>query len=187
MLALAGGIAGLGLAMWSIDALVALSPGNLPRLNEVALDWRVLLFTLGVCVVTGILFGTAPAIHASRLNLNNSLKDSSRGSTEGVRSKRSRQIIVIAEVALAVVLLVRRRPDTQKLPKASECRSGIPAGERAYGSDSGAAFKVSRGSSNRRTIRSPAGKSAIASRRTIRKSCEHAAAQWQQQLPLDRL
>ena len=88
MLALAGGIAGLGVAMWGLDALVALSPENLPRLNDVTLDWRVLLFTLGVCVVTGILFGTAPAIHASRLNLNNSLKDSSRGSTEGVRSKR---------------------------------------------------------------------------------------------------
>ena len=105
MLAVAGGLAGLALAVWSIDALVALSPQNLPRLNDVALDWRVLLFTLVVCLVTGILFGTAPAFHAARLNLNDSLKDSSRGSTEGIRSRRSRKLIVIVEVALAVVLL----------------------------------------------------------------------------------
>jgi putative ABC transport system permease protein len=105
MLAIAGGVAGLVLAVWSIRALVALSPQNLPRLNDVALDWRVLMFTLVVCLLTGILFVTAPAFHAARLNLNDSLKDSSRGSTEGVRSRRSRKFIVIAEVAMAVVLL----------------------------------------------------------------------------------
>jgi hypothetical protein len=68
MLAIAGGLAGLAIAVWGLDALIAIAPRDLPRLDEVALDWRVLRFTLLVCLVTGILFGTAPALHASRMN-----------------------------------------------------------------------------------------------------------------------
>lgn len=105
MLAIAGGLAGLAIAVWGLDALIAIAPRDLPRLGEVALDYRVLIFTLVVCLITGIVFGTAPAFHASRLNLNDSLKDSTRGSAEGARSRRYHRVIIIAEVAIAVVLL----------------------------------------------------------------------------------
>jgi len=105
MLAIAGGLAGLMIAVWGLDALIAIAPRDLPRLGEVTLDYRVLIFTLLVCLFTGILFGTAPAFHASRLNLNDSLKDSTRGSTEGAQSRRYHRVIIIAEVAIAVVLL----------------------------------------------------------------------------------
>jgi putative ABC transport system permease protein len=128
MLAVAGGLAGLALAVWSIDALIALSPRDLPRLNDVTLDWRVLLFTLGVCLITGILFGTAPAFHAARLNLNDSLKDSSRGSTEGIRSRRSRKLIVIVEVALAVVLLFGAGLTLRSFLKLQNVNPGFRAG-----------------------------------------------------------
>ena len=105
MLAIAGGLAGLAVAVWGLDALIAIAPSDLPRLSEVSLDFRVLGFTFVICVLTGILFGTAPAFHASRINLNDSLKDSSRGMNEGARSRRYHRVIIIAEVAIAVVLL----------------------------------------------------------------------------------
>ena len=106
LLAVVGGGLGLLLALWGIEALVALAPGDIPRLNEVSLDARVLLFTFGVSLVTGVMFGLFPALQAANPNLNETLKEGGRGTTEGGRGGRARRILVVAEIALALVPLV---------------------------------------------------------------------------------
>ncbi|CAN5390391.1 ABC transporter permease [soil metagenome] len=106
LLALTGGALGLLLALRGIDLLVALSPDNIPRVKEIALDSRVLLFTLGVSLVTGIGFGIAPALQASNTDLNETLKEGGRGSTTGRRRQLTRSLLVISEVALSLMLLV---------------------------------------------------------------------------------
>ncbi len=106
LLALIGGGLGLLLAMWGVDLLVYISPEDIPRLNEIGLDGRVLLFTLSVSVLTGLLFGMAPAIQASKPDLTESLKDAGRGSIGSLRGNRTRSFLVVAEVALGVVLLI---------------------------------------------------------------------------------
>jgi putative ABC transport system permease protein len=104
VLALTGGAAGIVLAIWATKALVTLAPQGTPRLEEVGIDGTVLLFALGITVATGLLFGLAPAIQASRPNLAGTLKEGSRGS-KGRASTRARNALVVAEIALAVVLL----------------------------------------------------------------------------------
>jgi len=104
LLSLVGGGVGLLLALWGTDALKSIVPGEIPRLSEAAIDIRVLLFTMLVSVLTGILFGLVPALHASRVDLNESLKEGERGST-GSRH-RMRGALVIGEVAIALVLLI---------------------------------------------------------------------------------
>ncbi|HEY7547370.1 MAG TPA: ABC transporter permease, partial [Blastocatellia bacterium] len=106
MLALIGGGLGLLLAMWGLDFLVALSPEDIPRLGEITLDSRVTAFTLLVSVVTGLIFGLAPALQVSKLDLNETLKEGSRGASGSLRRNRARSLFVIAEVALALVLLI---------------------------------------------------------------------------------
>ena len=103
-LALAGGLAGLALAAWGVEALVRLAPANLPRIAEVRVDLPVLLFTLGAALVTGLLFGLVPALQTAGSEMFATLKDSARGSTGG-RGKRVRSVLVVAEFALALVLL----------------------------------------------------------------------------------
>lgn len=106
LLSLIGGGAGLLLALWGTDLLLALSPKDLLGVDRVALDRRVLVFTAAVSLITGVLFGLVPAIAASRTNLNETLKEGSRDSSSGGRSRRIRNSFVVAEVALALVLLV---------------------------------------------------------------------------------
>ncbi|HEU4630623.1 MAG TPA: ABC transporter permease [Gemmatimonadaceae bacterium] len=105
LLALLGGALGLAVAWWGVKALVALSGEFLPRAADVRMDVGVLLFALGVSLVTGLVFGVWPALRASAPNLTDSLKDSARGSTGGAASNRARGVLVAAEVALAVVLV----------------------------------------------------------------------------------
>jgi putative ABC transport system permease protein len=105
LLSLLGGGGGLLLAWWGVRALRVLDPGGLVRLDQVSLDGRVLSFTLGVSLLTGVLFGLAPALQSSRLNLNQALKEGGRG-TAGKADNRLRGAFVIAEVALSLVLLV---------------------------------------------------------------------------------
>jgi putative ABC transport system permease protein len=106
LLGLAGGGLGLILAAWGVELLVALSPGNIPRLEEVGLDARVLAFTFGVSVLTGVVFGLLPALSASKTDLSESLKEGgSRGSTAGQGARRLRNSLVIAEIAITAVLL----------------------------------------------------------------------------------
>jgi predicted permease len=106
LIALVGGAIGLLLAMWGVDLLIASTPADIPRLQEVGLDWRVLSFTLFVSVLTGIVFGLAPALQASNVELNEALKEGGRGSTEGIMRNRVRSLLVVSEVALSLVLLV---------------------------------------------------------------------------------
>ena len=105
LLALLGGGAGLLLARWSVEALPALSPGNIPRLELVTIDAWMLGFTLAVSLLTGIVFGLLPALQASRTDLHDSLKEGSR-SAAGGGQYRFRSALVVAEVALSLVLLI---------------------------------------------------------------------------------
>ena len=106
LLALIGGAAGSLLAVWGLDLLRAIGTQSVPRLAEANLDARVLVVTLAVSVATGILFGTIPALASGNPELTEALKEGGRGATTGVRRNRLRNALVIAEVALALVLLV---------------------------------------------------------------------------------
>ncbi len=110
LLSVTGGVLGLVLGFAGVRALLAVSPAGLPRIGEngaaVGLDWRVLAFTLSVSLVTGILFGLFPAISASRLDLNSSLKASSSRAGTGFRQGKARSLLVVSEVSLAIVLLI---------------------------------------------------------------------------------
>jgi putative ABC transport system permease protein len=105
LLSLLGGAVGVLLAMWSVDVLVSLAQGNVPRAAEIGIDARVLGFTLAVSVLTGAVFGLFPALRASKPDLNEVLKEGGRSSV-GVRHNRVRSSLVVAEVALALMLLV---------------------------------------------------------------------------------
>ena len=105
LLSMLGGALGLMIAWWGTGAIVALSPSDLVNLDRVSINLPVLGFTLLVSLLTGILFGLAPAFEATRLNLSESLKDGDKGGSGGTRSRRLRSVFVIAEVALALVLL----------------------------------------------------------------------------------
>jgi putative ABC transport system permease protein len=106
MLSLAGGGLGLLLAVWGTNALIALAPENIPRIDEVGFDARVFGFTLAVSLVTGLLFGLIPTFHSSKPDLNEALKESSRGSLGSATGKRLRGALVSIEVALSLVLLI---------------------------------------------------------------------------------
>ncbi|HSP94458.1 MAG TPA: ABC transporter permease [Thermoanaerobaculia bacterium] len=106
VLALFGGAGGTLLALWGTNLLVSLGPAHLPRIETVALDARVLAFTLGVSLLTGIAFGLAPALKASRRDLTESLREGDRGATEGSQRSRLRGVLIASEFALALVLLV---------------------------------------------------------------------------------
>ncbi|MCI0537188.1 MAG: ABC transporter permease, partial [Verrucomicrobiales bacterium] len=106
LLALLGGAVGTVLGYWGIKVFVAASPANIPRLGEVSLDGAALCFTLGAAVLTGIIFGLAPAWNCSRPDLNETLKEGSRSASAGISAGHTRSWLVMAEVALATVLLV---------------------------------------------------------------------------------
>src|ERR1043166_8980615 len=106
LLAIVGGTVGLLLAIWSLDLLVSLKPANLPRLAEINVNRTVFLFTAAVSVLTGVLFGLAPAWQVSKTDLNEGLKESGRGGSDAPRRHRMRALLVISEVALSLVLLI---------------------------------------------------------------------------------
>lgn len=106
MLALFGGLLGLCLAAWGRDLLVALAPPGVPRFQNVALSGWVLLFSVGLSLVTSILFGLWPAWHSSRADIQLALKSGGgHGSSESPGARRSRDLLVVAEVALTLILL----------------------------------------------------------------------------------
>ncbi|HLL70265.1 MAG TPA: ABC transporter permease [Pyrinomonadaceae bacterium] len=104
LLSIMGGALGLLLALWGTDLLIAAAPDDVPRLADAQVDLRVLGFTLGVAVLTGLVFGLAPALQSSKTDLNESLKETERGSTGSRQGLRG--ALVVSEVALALVLLI---------------------------------------------------------------------------------
>src|SRR5204862_3903522 len=107
LLALIGGVAGLAIGGGGVRALLAVNPGNIPRIGKdgagVTLDFAVLGFTLLLSLITGILFGLVPALHASRADLNSTLKESTSRSGTGLRQNKARGLLVVIEMALAIV------------------------------------------------------------------------------------
>src|SRR5439155_90447 len=106
LLSLFGGIAGLAILFSLKDFLLQLVPENLPRLNEISISWSVFLFALIASVVSGVLFGLAPALQAGRLDLNHALKQEGRVSTGSGERARTRRGLVITEFALSLVLMI---------------------------------------------------------------------------------
>jgi putative ABC transport system permease protein len=106
LLAVAGGLTGLLVAVWGVDLLQRLSPADLPRLNVVGLNGSVLAFTAVLSILTGLVFGVAPSIQGSKVDLNHAIRESSRSATSSGRVARVRGGLVVAEFALALVLLV---------------------------------------------------------------------------------
>jgi putative ABC transport system permease protein len=105
-LSVAGGCAGLFVASWTRQALLALKPESLPQFNVIQTDWRVLLFTLAISILTGLLFGLVPALRGTGLNLAPTLHGSSRTVTANKNTQHLRNIFVSAEMAISLVLLV---------------------------------------------------------------------------------
>jgi len=106
LLAVTGGAVGLALSILLTKLLIAISPADLARLDQVGLDARVLGFTVGVVGLVGLLFGLAPALHASKPDLNEVLKEGGRGSREGHGRNRMRAVMVVSEIALSLLLLI---------------------------------------------------------------------------------
>jgi putative ABC transport system permease protein len=105
LLSLVGGALGLALAYWSIRALVAFNPSNLPRVSELGIDGHVVIFTVVVSLATALLFGIAPALQSARGAVHGALKEGGRGGSADRGGLRVRRALVVAEVALALTLL----------------------------------------------------------------------------------
>jgi putative ABC transport system permease protein len=106
LLSVLGGALGLLIALWGVDALVALSPPNMLVTEKISLSLPVLAFTFLVSLLTGTIFGLAPALEVTRLNLNESLKETGKSNMSSRRSRRLSSVFVVAQVALALVLLI---------------------------------------------------------------------------------
>jgi putative ABC transport system permease protein len=108
VLALTGGALGLLMAYWGTDLLLKLAPRDIPRLDEVAIDRIAATFTLGICLLTGLLFGLAPAFHTSRVAPQDALRDAggTRGAIGSTRARFTRSALVVAQVALALILVI---------------------------------------------------------------------------------
>jgi len=105
LLAIIGGLAGMLLSIWLTDVLISMLPEGAPRIDQVGIDYRVLAFALGVSALTGLIFGLAPALQASKLDVSGSLKEGGR-TGEAHRRNCARSLLLISEVALSLMLLV---------------------------------------------------------------------------------
>ena len=105
VLSLMGGVAGIGIAWLGLGAFTWFNPGGIPRIADVAMDHRVLGFTIVISLVTGVLFGIVPGVHAAKTDVTEVLKDGSGGATTGRAGRRLRDGLVVAELALALVLM----------------------------------------------------------------------------------
>ncbi len=106
LLSLIGGAAGIVTAVVSLGFILRFVPSNVPRLNEVRIDWVVLAFALLISVLTGLVFGIAPALHSARGALSAAIREGGRGSSSGTRTGRLRDSLIVAELAFAVILMV---------------------------------------------------------------------------------
>jgi putative ABC transport system permease protein len=126
VLAVLGGALGLLFALWGVDALVAIDPDRLPRGEEIRLDGVAVAFTFFVSLVTGVIFGVIPALHAARVDPADVLKEGSRG-TAGGRMGRFRNALVVAQIALALVLLAGAGLMTRSLAAMTRTPLGFDA------------------------------------------------------------
>src|ERR1700726_4971101 len=110
LLGLMGGAAGLGVAQWTLYVVRTMNPGNIPRLEDIGINGAVLAFTFGISIITGVLFGIAPAWRAIKVDLNTSLKSGGRsGQSDGglrLARNRLRGLLVVSELALSLMLLI---------------------------------------------------------------------------------
>lgn len=106
LLSLAGGLLGVAILFCTRAFLVRMLPESLPRLNAVSINWAVLLFALVVALAAGLVFGLAPALNAGKLDLTHALKEATRGSTGSGQQTRTRRLLVVAEFALSLVLMI---------------------------------------------------------------------------------
>ena len=123
-----GGLAGLGLARWGVDALLALSPDAIPRREELAFDSTLFAFALGATFLTVILFGLLPALQNSRMNPSASLRDQTRTTSVGKRGRRIRDLLVTSQVGLAIVLLIGAGLLIRSLAELSRVDLGLTPG-----------------------------------------------------------
>ncbi|MEJ7809817.1 MAG: ABC transporter permease [Gemmatimonadaceae bacterium] len=130
LLALVGAGAGLLLALWAIKLLVVAAPVSIPRLDEIRVDAAVLAVTLGVSVLTGVLFGAVPALQASRINLHETLKEGNARASGGMRQRRLRRVLVVSEIAFSLVLLVGAGLLIRSVARLGGVKSGIAQPER---------------------------------------------------------
>jgi putative ABC transport system permease protein len=124
LLSAIGGSAGLLLSVWLTDVLLSLLPEGAPRIDQVGIDYRVLGFALGISALTGIIFGLAPALQASKFDVSSSLKEGGR-TGEGHRRTSARSLLLIAEVALSLMLLVGAGLLIRSFARLQEVRPGF--------------------------------------------------------------
>jgi putative ABC transport system permease protein len=125
LLSVIGGLAGLTLAIWGVRALVSLLPKDTPRIDEIGLDYRVAGFTFLVSILTGVLFGLAPAFFAAKTDLHDALKEGGRGQGEAGKRLKLRNALVVSEFALAMVLLIAAGLLVQSFRNLQEVRPGF--------------------------------------------------------------
>ena len=106
LLSLIGGVAGVATATATLGVILRLVPSSLPRLSEVRIDWVVLAFTLSISLLTGLVFGLAPALQSLRVDFSSAVREGGRGSGYGRKTGRLRDVLVVSELALAVILMV---------------------------------------------------------------------------------
>ena len=106
LLSLIGGAAGIAAAVVTLGFILRFVPSHVPRLNEVRIDWVVLAFALLIAILTGLVFGLAPALHSARVALSSATREGGRGSSSGTKTGRLRDTLIVSELAFAVILMV---------------------------------------------------------------------------------
>jgi predicted permease len=106
LLSLIGGVAGIATAVVTLGFILRFVPSNVPRLSEVRIDWVVMAFALLISILTGLVFGLAPALHAAKVALYSAIREGSRGSGDSAKTGRLRDVLIVSELAFAVILMV---------------------------------------------------------------------------------
>jgi putative ABC transport system permease protein len=106
LLSVIGGAAGIATAVGTLGFILRVVPSNVPRLNEVRIDWVVLAFALLISILTGLVFGLAPALHSSKVTLSSAIREGGRGSGYSAKTGRLRDVLIVSELAFAVILMV---------------------------------------------------------------------------------
>jgi len=106
LLSLIGGVAGIATAVGTLGFILRFVPSNVPRLNEVRIDWMVLAFALLISILTGLVFGLAPALHSAKVALSSSIREGGRGSGYSTKTGRLRDVLIVSELAFAIILMV---------------------------------------------------------------------------------